>query len=97
VFASEWGPCAPVSEGEGSAENRKKRKDKLGKGCSGCRKEKKGDPLLAFASERGCPSAPVREREGSAKKEKKKKTNHAAKGMADADSRKKTPPAHACK
>lgn len=61
------------------------------KGTAGTEK-KKGDPPLAFASEGGCPSAPVREREGSVKKEKKTKTNHAAKGMAGTDSRKKKTP-----
>ena len=49
-------------------ENGKKKKRRTRKGRSRRGFEKKGDPPLAFASERGCPSAPVREREGSAKK-----------------------------
>jgi hypothetical protein len=72
VFASEWGPCAPVSEGEGSVENRKKKEKQTRQRVQQVQKRKKGDSLLAFASKRGCPSAPV-ERKGTVSGNEKKK------------------------
>jgi len=70
VFASEWGPCAPVSEGEGSAENGKKKgKMNQGKGRSRHRKEKRGSPARICKRER--VSQCTCERKGRVSEERK--------------------------